>query len=57
MPDNVVTEATNEVDLISRAAALAPVLVERAQECELLRHVPEQTLEDFHQAGLFLEIA
>ena len=56
MPDNFVNQPNNAVNLISRASALAPMLAERAQDCELLRHVPEQTLEDFHQAGLFRAI-
>ena len=56
MPDNFVNQPNNAVNLISRASALAPMLAERAQDCELLQHVPEQTLEDFHQTGLFRAI-
>jgi 3-hydroxy-9,10-secoandrosta-1,3,5(10)-triene-9,17-dione monooxygenase len=40
-------------DLRARAEALVPVLRERAAECERLRRVPDATLADLHESGLF----
>ncbi|MCH2347899.1 MAG: acyl-CoA dehydrogenase family protein, partial [Pseudomonadales bacterium] len=56
MLDNVPSQAASDSKLISRARSLAPVVGERARECEALRRVPDQTIEDFHQAGLFRAI-
>ncbi len=39
--------------LLSRAAELVPVLRERAAGAEQLRRIPDETLRDFHVAGLF----
>lgn len=39
--------------LIARAEALVPRLRERAQRCEELRRVPDETMQDLHDAGLF----
>jgi 3-hydroxy-9,10-secoandrosta-1,3,5(10)-triene-9,17-dione monooxygenase len=39
--------------LLSRAEALVPVLRERASRTEELRRVPDETIEDLHQSGLF----
>lgn len=39
-------------ELAERARKLAPVLAERAQECEQLRRLPEETIRDFKKAGL-----
>ncbi|MDH3320553.1 MAG: acyl-CoA dehydrogenase family protein [Betaproteobacteria bacterium] len=40
-------------ELWGRAEQLLPVLRERAAGCEELRRMPEETLRDFHDAGLF----
>ena len=39
--------------LIERARALVPVLAARSAETERQRRVPDQTIADFHRAGLF----
>ena len=39
-------------ELVERARKLAPVLAERAQECERLRRLPDETIRDFKRAGL-----
>lgn len=39
--------------LMARAAALGPVLRERALACERLRRVPDETIADFAAAGFF----
>ncbi len=39
-------------ELVSRAAAMAPVLNERAPEAERLRRIPDETVEDLRRAGL-----
>ena len=39
--------------MIDRAAALAPVLRERAAEAERLRRIPDETEEDFRSAGFY----
>lgn len=40
-------------ELLRRAAALGPVLRERAGEGDALRHLPPNTIADLHDAGLF----
>ena len=40
-------------ELRGRAEQLLPVLRERAAKCEELRRMPDETLRDFHDAGLF----
>ncbi|MDP6345100.1 MAG: hypothetical protein QF578_21380 [Alphaproteobacteria bacterium] len=40
-------------ELIARAAALVPILRERANSCEDLRRVPDETVRDFLEAGLY----
>jgi len=40
-------------ELWKKAEALLPVLKERAARCEELRRLPEETLRDFHDTGLF----
>jgi 3-hydroxy-9,10-secoandrosta-1,3,5(10)-triene-9,17-dione monooxygenase len=39
-------------ELTERARKLAPVLAERARECEELRRLPDQTIADFKREGL-----
>jgi alkylation response protein AidB-like acyl-CoA dehydrogenase len=46
------TRPTGE-ELIACAEALVPVLRERAQHCEELRRIPDETIADLHAAGLF----
>lgn len=46
------TAATRE-ELISRARALIPVLAERSEEAERIRHIPDETVEDLHRTGLW----
>jgi 3-hydroxy-9,10-secoandrosta-1,3,5(10)-triene-9,17-dione monooxygenase len=40
-------------DMLERAEALVPRLRERARRTEELRHVPDETIQDFLDAGLF----
>jgi 3-hydroxy-9,10-secoandrosta-1,3,5(10)-triene-9,17-dione monooxygenase len=40
-------------EMLSRARALKPVLAERAEMCERLRRLPDETERDLHVAGLF----
>jgi 3-hydroxy-9,10-secoandrosta-1,3,5(10)-triene-9,17-dione monooxygenase len=40
-------------ELRARAEALLPVLRERAPHCEALRRLPDETISDFHDSGLF----
>ena len=39
--------------LLQRAVELVPVLKQRAREAEELRHIPEETIRDLRDAGLF----
>ncbi len=48
MSQNVTAE-----ELIERAKKLAPVLLERAEKAEELRRIPDETINDLHEAGLF----
>jgi 3-hydroxy-9,10-secoandrosta-1,3,5(10)-triene-9,17-dione monooxygenase len=45
--------APDYAELRGRAEQLLPVLRERAAQCEELRRMPEATLKDFHDTGLF----
>lgn len=38
--------------LIGRARDMIPDLLQRAPECEALRHVPDATIEEIKRAGL-----
>jgi 3-hydroxy-9,10-secoandrosta-1,3,5(10)-triene-9,17-dione monooxygenase len=40
-------------EMIARARALVPVLVERARHCEELRRIPDETVADLQAQGLF----
>lgn len=40
-------------EMLSRARALKPVLAERAETCERLRRLPDETERALHDAGLF----
>ena len=40
-------------ELLARAAALVPVLRERAPRAEALRRLPDETIADLHASGLF----
>ena len=40
-------------ELIERARKLVPVLAERAQACEELRRLPDETVQDFQDAGFY----
>jgi len=40
-------------EILARAEALVPKLRQRAQQTEDLRHVPNETMQDFADAGLF----
>ena len=44
---------TTDNELWRRAESLLPRLKERAQKCEELRRLPDETLRDFHDAKLF----
>lgn len=45
--------APSRDQLIASAASLVPVLRERAGETEQLRRIPDQTIADLHEAGLW----
>ncbi|MGH8688231.1 MAG: acyl-CoA dehydrogenase family protein [Burkholderiales bacterium] len=45
--------APDYAELRGRAEQLLPVLRERAAKCEELRRLPDETLKDFHDSGLF----
>jgi len=47
------SRAADYDELWGRAEQLLPALRERAARCEELRRLPEATLRDFHDAGLF----
>jgi 3-hydroxy-9,10-secoandrosta-1,3,5(10)-triene-9,17-dione monooxygenase len=47
------SRAADHDELWGRAEQLLPVLRERAAGCEALRRLPDATLRDFHDAGLF----
>jgi len=40
-------------EMVARARALVPSIAARAQECERLRRLPDETERDLHAAGLF----
>jgi 3-hydroxy-9,10-secoandrosta-1,3,5(10)-triene-9,17-dione monooxygenase len=40
-------------EFLERARALLPVLRERAEQTEQLRRIPDETLKDLHESGLF----
>ena len=40
-------------DLIQRARDMVPTLIERAERCEAMRCAPQETIDDFKQAGFF----
>jgi alkylation response protein AidB-like acyl-CoA dehydrogenase len=42
----------SRAELLARAEALVPVLRARADECERLRRCPDETVADYHAAGL-----
>ena len=47
------TTPPKHAELWARAEALLPKLRERAAKCEELRRLPDETIRDFHDAGLF----
>ena len=51
-PDCVGNDLTPEA-MIERARAMIPVLRQRANDCEALRRVPDETVRDFLEAGFF----
>lgn len=46
-------QAPDWAELRGRAEQLLPVLRSRAAQCEELRRMPDETLRDFHETGLF----
>lgn len=46
-------EMPSREEILARAAAMVPVLLERAGECERIRRIPEQTIRDLHDNGLW----
>lgn len=44
---------SSRAELLAKATALIPVLRERAQHCEELRRVPDETIADFEAAGFY----
>lgn len=49
----VTPPVTTREDILARAEALLPVVAERADMAEEQRRMPEETVRDFHDAGLF----
>ncbi|MBT4940289.1 MAG: hypothetical protein HON14_14240 [Rhodospirillaceae bacterium] len=47
------TDTPTRDDLLARARAMVPTLIERAPKCEEMRRLPDETYEDFKQAGFF----
>jgi 3-hydroxy-9,10-secoandrosta-1,3,5(10)-triene-9,17-dione monooxygenase len=52
-PGTAERRAPDHAELRGRAEQLLPVLRERAAGCEELRRMPDETLKDFHDTGLF----
>lgn len=52
-PRHILRSTTDAAKLIDRARALAPRLAERAADCERARRLPEDTVRELKQAGLF----
>jgi 3-hydroxy-9,10-secoandrosta-1,3,5(10)-triene-9,17-dione monooxygenase len=48
---NDVTPTTEEI--LARARSMIPTLRERSRRCEELRRIPEETVQDFREAGFF----
>jgi alkylation response protein AidB-like acyl-CoA dehydrogenase len=48
-----VTKIYSAADALVAARSLGPALRERAARCDTLRRVPEETIEDLQQSGLF----
>ncbi len=53
MPDPKTEPPPRFEELLARAAALVPVLRERAPRAEALRRLPDETIADLHASGLF----
>ena len=51
--DSKTHERSPDAELIARARSLAPGLAARASECELARRVPDKSIQEIRQAGLF----
>lgn len=52
--DRLLRDAAPDAEaLVSRARSLVPALRERAAECEALRRLPDATVHDFLEAGLY----
>lgn len=52
VPRDADGEAVTPAAMIARARALVPVLHDRAEEARALGRVPQETMDDFHEAGL-----
>lgn len=50
---HVASEKSHAAEILGRARALVSVLDDRAEHCETLRRLPDETARDFHEAGLF----
>ncbi len=50
--DNVSSPQTEAAELIERARGLAPTLRERARAAEEMRRCPDESIADFHAAGI-----
>lgn len=53
MSDRIKTAAPSREELLGRANDLAPKLRERAQQAEDIGRLPDETVRDFHDTGLF----
>jgi len=51
--DSEVSVIPSREELIKRARAMVPTLIERAPECERLCRLPQETFDDFVDAGFF----
>ncbi|WP_101756962.1 acyl-CoA dehydrogenase family protein [Oceanicoccus sp. KOV_DT_Chl] len=53
MSDQYSLASSRAKDLIAKAEALQPVLAERAARCAQIRRIPDETIQDFQDAGFF----
>jgi len=47
------SEKVTHEELVERARALLPTLKERAKQTDELRRIPDETIRDLREAGLF----
>jgi len=52
-PGKTMTKKVTAEELVDRARSMIPTLRERAKHADALRRVPDETIADFKEAGLF----